>query len=166
MNTKDITKEQMETLVLIRSLEEFIADKPDEFDSLAEAISRLDEGLSMEDGKQLIADIKSLTEKGYLISNAGENNENNYTSYEMPTVEGITPKGKSALDEWEQELKESVSKGKEEKVVIMNHYSLFGGITINNSLFNVTDSVFSVLGKIFGSIFSKIISKGTLQHEE
>ncbi len=144
MNTKDITKEQMETLVLIRSLEEFITDEYENLNKLDEVIWTLEESLSTKEHKKLVADICNLTEKGYLISDATEEHPIDDT---IPDVEGITPKGKSALDEWEKELKESISKGKEEKVVIMNHYSLFGSLTINNSLFNVTDSVFSVLGK-------------------
>jgi hypothetical protein len=38
MDIRDITKEQFETLILLRSLEEFIADKHETFPSLSEVI--------------------------------------------------------------------------------------------------------------------------------
>ncbi len=72
MDIRDITKEQFETLILLRSLEEFIADKHETFPSLSEVIWTLEESLSNEEHKQLVTDICKLTETGYILSDATE----------------------------------------------------------------------------------------------
>ena len=72
MNTQDITMEQLETLVLIRSLEEFVTDEHENLSSLSEVIWTLEESLSNEEHEQLVADICKLTEKGYLLSDGTE----------------------------------------------------------------------------------------------
>ena len=48
MDTQDITKEQLETLILIRSLEEFITEEHENLSSLSEVIWTLEESLSNE----------------------------------------------------------------------------------------------------------------------
>ncbi len=135
MDTKDITKEQMGTLVLIHSLEGYVADKANKTDTLAEAVSKLDESLSMTDGEQFISDIESLTEKGYLISDAGDIEGDIDEDivieggYRVPTVECITPKGKSALDEWEQEFKAG-------RAGLNGYSSVFSDTTVTNMIDN------------------------------
>jgi len=146
MSTKDITKEQMDTLVLIRSLEEFITDEHENLSKLDEVIWTLEESLSTEEHKKLVADICKLTEKGYLLSDA---TEEHIIDEQIPDVEGITPKGKYALDEWEQQFKESIKNEKESTNITVsnyiNNYSLFDSITINVSLLGGKSSLFKVL---------------------
>ncbi len=113
MSTNDITKEQMETLVLIRSLEEFITDEHENLSKLDEVIWTLEESLSTEEHEKLVSDICKLTEKGYLLSDA---EEEHIIEDRIPDVEGITPKGKYALDEWEQHFKESIKMKKEQRI--------------------------------------------------
>lgn len=108
MDIQDITKEQFETLVLIRSLEEFITNEHENLSSLSEVIWTLEESLSDEEHKQLVSDICKLTEKGYLLS---DGTEEHIEIDRIPEVEGITPRGQSALDDWEKEMKGSIDKG-------------------------------------------------------
>ncbi len=72
MDIKDITKEQLETLILIKSLEEFVTDEHENLSSLSEVIWTLEESLSNEEHKQLVTDICKLTETGYILSDATE----------------------------------------------------------------------------------------------
>ena len=145
MNTQDITMEQLETLVLIRSLEEFVTDEHENLSSLSEVIWTLEESLSNEEHEQLVADICKLTEKGYLLS---DGTEEHIKADRIPEVEGITPKGQSALDDWEKEIKGSIDKGENESSDIHLHLSLLGGVTINNSLLSISDSLFGSIGNI------------------
>ena len=145
MNTQDITMEQLETLVLIRSLEEFVTDEHENLSSLSEVIWTLEESLSNEEHEQLVADICKLTEKGYLLS---DGTEEHIEIDRIPEVEGITPKGQSALDDWEKEIKGSIDKGENESSDIHLHLSLLGGVTSNNSLLSISDSLFGSIGNI------------------
>ena len=145
MNTQDITKEQLETLILIRSLEEFVTDEHENLSSLSEVIWTLEESLSDKEHEQLVADICKLTEKGYLLS---DGTEEHIKADRIPEVEGITPKGQSALNEWEKEIRGSIDKGENESSDIHLHLSLLGGVTINNSLLGISDSLFDSIGNI------------------
>ena len=145
MNIQDITMEQLETLVLIRSLEEFVTDEHENLSSLSEVIWTLEESLSNEEHEQLVADICKLTEKGYLLS---DGTEEHIKADRIPEVEGITPKGQSALNEWEKEIRGSIDKGENESSDIHLHLSLLGGVTINNSLLSISDSLFDSIGNI------------------
>lgn len=108
MNTQDITKEQLETLILIRSLEEFVTDEHENLSTLSGAVWTLEESLSDKEHEQLVADICKLTEKGYLLS---DGTEEHIKADRIPEVEGITPKGQSALDDWEKEIRGSIDRG-------------------------------------------------------
>jgi len=143
MDIQDITKEQFETLILIRSLEEFITDEHENLSSLSEVIWTLEESLSDEEHKQLVSDICKLTEKGYLLS---DGTEEHVELDRIPEVEGFTPKGQSALDDWEKEMKGSIDKGGATDLHL--HFSLFGGCTINASLLSISSTVFGSLGNI------------------
>ena len=66
----------------------------------------------------------------------------------IPEVEGITPKGQSALNEWEKEIRGSIDKGAKGTSDIHLHLSLLGGVTINNSLLGISDSLFGSIGNI------------------
>ena len=145
MNTQDITKEQLETLILIRSLEEFVTDEHENLSSLSEVIWTLEESLSDKEHEQLVADICKLTEKGYLLS---DGTEEHIKADRIPEVEGITPKGQSALDDWEKEIRGSIDRGENESSDIHLHLSLLGGVTINNSLLSISDSLFDSIGNI------------------
>ncbi len=101
MNATDITTRQLDILVLVRSVEEFIKDEHETYGDLGDALAGLAEKMQTEEVEQYIEDIFNLTEKGYLISNAEECDIEMLTT---PYVEGITPKGKTALDEWEREI--------------------------------------------------------------
>ena len=145
MDIKDITKEQFETLVLVRSLEEFITEEHESLSSLSEVIWTLEESLSDGEHKQLVSDICKLTETGYLLS---DGTEEHIGTDRIPEVEGITPKGQSALDDWEKEIRGSIDRGGNESSDIHLHLSLLGGVTINNSLLSISDSLFGSIGNI------------------
>lgn len=106
MDVKDITEQQFGTLVLIRSLEEFINVKDEELATLGKVVQNFSESLDVEDTEQYWLDICRLTKQGYLVSDAEEENIELFNCGEAPTVEGITPKGKLALDEWEREMQQ------------------------------------------------------------
>ena len=142
MNTQDITMEQLETLVLIRSLEEFVTDEHENLSSLSEVIWTLEESLSNEEHEQLVADICKLTEKGYLLS---DGTEEHIEIDRIPEVEGITPKGQSALNEWEKEIRGSIDRGNKQDIVIDKNYNFLCGLKINVSLLNISNSLFSAL---------------------
>ena len=142
MNTQDITMEQLETLVLIRSLEEFVTDEHENLSSLSEVIWTLEESLSNEEHKQLVTDICKLTEKGYLLS---DGTEEHIEIDRIPEVEGITPKGQSALNEWEKEIRGSIDRGNKQDIVIVKNYNFLCGLKINVSLLNISNSLFSAL---------------------
>lgn len=142
MDIKDITKEQFETLVLVRSLEEFITEEHENLSSLSEVIWTLEESLSDGEHKQLVSDICKLTETGYILSDA---TEEHIETDRIPEVEGITPKGQSALNEWEKEIRGSIDKG---GMDIHFHFSLLDGLTINPSLINGSISLFGAIGNI------------------
>ena len=145
MDIKDITKEQLETLIMIKSLEEFVTDEHENLSSLSEVIWTLEESLSNEEHKQLVTDICKLTETGYILS---DGTEGHIEIDRIPEVEGITPKGQSALDDWEKEIRGSIDKGENESSDIHLHLSLLGGVTINNSLLSISDSLFGSIGNI------------------
>lgn len=142
MNTQDITKEQLETLVLVRSLEEFVTDEHENLSSLSEVIWTLEESLSDGEHKQLVSDICKLTETGYLLS---DGTEEHIEIDRIPEVEGITPKGQSALNEWEKEIRGSIDKGNKQDIVIVKNYNFLCGLKINVSLLNISNSLFSAL---------------------
>ena len=142
MDIKDITKEQLETLILIKSLEEFITDEHENLSSLSEVIWTLEESLSDGEHKQLVSDICKLTETGYILSDA---TEGHIETDRIPEVEGITPKGQSVLNEWEKEIRGSIDKG---GMDIHFHFSLLDGLTINPSLINGSISLFGAIGNI------------------
>ena len=143
MDTQDITKEQFETLVLVRSLEEFITEEHENLSSLSEVIWTLEESLSDGEHKQLVSDICKLTETGYLLS---DGTEEHIEIDRIPEVEGITPKGQSALNEWEKEIRGSIDKGDKGGMDIHFHISLLDGLTINPSLINGSISLFGAIG--------------------
>ena len=149
MDTKDITKEQLETLVLVRCLEEFITDEHENLSSLSEVIWTLEESLSTEEHKQLVKDICILTERGYLISDAAEEHIKMDT---IPEVEGITLKGTSILDEWEREFKKNNTSKNKANITFIKSYSFLNNPTINISLLSVSASIFSIVKSIIGGI--------------
>ena len=142
MNTQDITMEQLETLVLIRSLEEFVTDEHENLSSLSEVIWTLEESLSNEEHKQLVTDICKLTETGYILS---DGTEEHIEIDRIPEVEGITPKGQSALNEWKKEIRGSIDRGNKQDIVIVKNYNFLCGLKINVSLLNISNSLFSAL---------------------
>ncbi len=139
----DITKEQLETLILIKSLEEFVTDEHENLSTLSGAVWTLEESLSDEEHMQLVEDICKLTEKGYLLS---DGTVEHMETDRIPEVEGITSKGQSVLDDWEKEIKGNIVKGENGASDIHIHLSLLGGVTINNSLLSISDSLFGALG--------------------
>ena len=128
-----------------KSLEEFVTDEHENLSSLSEVIWTLEESLSNEEHKQLVTDICKLTETGYILS---DGTEEHIEIDRIPEVEGITPKGQSALDDWEKEIRGSIDKGENESSDIHLHLSLLGGVTINNSLLGISDSLFGSIGNI------------------
>ena len=92
-----------------------------------------------------MTDICKLTDTGYILS---DGTEEHIEIDRIPEVEGITPKGQSALDDWEKEIRGSIDKGENESSDIHLHLSLLGGVTINNSLLGISDSLFGSIGNI------------------
>lgn len=155
MDIQNITKEQFETLILIRSLEEFISDKREQYPTLCEAVWNLEESLSYEDYKQLVLDICGLTEDGYLLSDGTAETVEVVKSMEpidvvrrgsMPKVKRITLKGKSALKELEKRLNESPNKKEIAEEYIGNRLGIRDKI-ISDVLAN-TASVFSIISSV------------------
>lgn len=148
MDTQDITKEQLETLILIRSLEEFVTDEHENLSSLSEVIWTLEESLSDKEHEQLAADICELTEKGYLLS---DGTEEHIKADRIPEVEGITPRGEAVLDEFEHEIQKKVSSG--EKVILFKdcslfNFSLLSELDVSGGVFDTVGSLFKFIGKV------------------
>ena len=148
MDTQDITKEQFETLVLVRSLEEFITEEHENLSSLSEVIWTLEESLSNEEHKQLVTNICKLTETGYILS---DGTEEHIKADRIPEVEGITPKGQSALNEFEHEIQKKVSSG--EKVILFKdcslfNFSLLSELDVSGGVFDTVGSLFKFIGKV------------------
>ena len=148
MDTQDITKEQFETLVLVRSLEEFITEEHENLSSLSEVIWTLEESLSDEEHKQLVSDICKLTETGYLLS---DGTEEHIEIDRIPEVEGITPRGEAVLDEFEHEIQKKVSSG--EKVILFKdcslfNFSLLSELDVSGGVFDTVGSLFKFIGKV------------------
>lgn len=149
MDTRDITKEQLETLVLVRCFEEFITDEHENLSNLSGVIFTLEESLSTEEHRQLVKDICILTEHKYLKSDATAEHIKTDT---IPEVESITLKGISALDDWERELKENCTTKNNENITVTKSYSFLNNLTINISLLSGTASVFSMVKSLIGEI--------------
>ena len=148
MDTQDITKEQFETLVLVRSLEEFITEEHENLSSLSEVIWTLEESLSDGEHKQLVSDICKLTETGYLLS---DGTEEHIEIDRIPEVEGITPRGEAVLDEFEHEIQKKVSSG--EKVILFKdcslfNFSLLSELDVSGGVFDTVGSLFKFIGKV------------------
>lgn len=161
MDIQNITKEQFETLILLRSLEEFITDEHENLSSLSEVIWTLEESLSDKEHKQLVMDICRLTDTGYILSDATEEHIETDT---IPEVEGITPKGQSALKDWEKEIMGSLAKEEKQDIVIINNfnnynnnYSLLRELKINPSLLSISNSIFSALD--FGNRVKEMLQR-------
>lgn len=147
MEIRDITKEQLETLVLIRSLEEFITDEHENLSSISDVVCTFADNLETKEFERLGKDICALTRAGYVISDMTEVSDEELEFKIFPKVDGITPKGQTTLNEWEQEVKSEFKREEKEVHVINNHYSIFGDITINNSLLSMSGSLFGAIGK-------------------
>lgn len=153
MNVTDITERQFETLVLIRTLEGFINSEYEHLEDLRGVVWNFEESLSEKEHKQYVEDICKLTEKGYLVSDAAEEH---IEEDRVPEVEGITPKGKKALDEWEEGLKQEIDKGDMSVGQIINnfnHYSIFGGgLNFDINLLKGSNSLFDLFGNVIRRI--------------
>ena len=150
MDIRDITKEQFETLILLRSLEAFITDEYEDLSNLSEVVCNFADNQETEEFNRLAKDICKLTETGYVISDMTEISEEELEFQMMPEVKGITPKGKSALEALEQEIKSDIAEGK--KIVLFENFTLFnfdvsllGGAEI--SLFKEAGALFKTIGK-------------------
>ena len=150
MDTRDITERQLDTLVLVRSLEEFVTDEHDNLTCLSDVIFTFEESMSDDEHINFVKDICELTEKGYLVSDAIEEHIINDI---IPEVDEITPKGKAVLDELEHETKSKLSSG--EKIVLFENctfinfnVSLLGGLEINSSFLDTVGSLFKFIGKV------------------
>lgn len=151
MNTKDITKRQFETLVLLRALKEFIKED-NEFDDLDDAVVALMEGQSI-DRDNFIKDICVLTENGYVRSDA---DEDSITFDELPLIEDITMKGVEILDNFvKQKVEKQTIDTKEFALVkeISFNFSLLGGIELGVSLIKDADALFKQIGAKLGELF-------------
>ena len=95
MIASDITRQRLNTLILVHSLEEFITDEYDNLDKLSDVIYNFEESMSDDEHIRFVEDICKLTDAGYLSSDAtGEDMINNI----IPEVESITARGKALLD--------------------------------------------------------------------
>ncbi|MCM1118076.1 MAG: hypothetical protein NC543_01765 [bacterium] len=143
MDIQNITKEQFETLILIRSLEEFVTDKYDNLSTLSGAVETLGDNLEKDERIQYIKDIYNLTKAGYILSDAtAEDIEN----IKIPVIKRITLKGKSALKELEKRLNESPNKKEIAEEHIGNRFGIRDKI-ISDVLAN-TASVISIISSV------------------
>lgn len=150
MEIKDITKEQLETLILLRSLEEFITDEDKTLSCFSDVVCAYADNLEAEDFERLARDICSLTKTGYVVSDMTEITEEELEFNTFPEVEGITPKGQTALKELEQGVKKELEQGK--KIVLFENFTLFnfdvsllGGVEMN--LFKGAGGLFKAIKK-------------------
>ena len=150
MDIRDITKEQFETLILLRSLEAFITDEYEDLSNLSEVVCNFADNQDTEEFNRLAKDICKLTEAGYVISDMTEISDEELEFHMMPEVEGITPKGKSALEALEQKVKGDIAAGK--KIVLFENFTLFnfdvsllGGVDFN--LIKEVGGLFKSIGK-------------------
>ena len=150
MDIRDITKEQFETLILLRSLEAFITDEYEDLSNLSEVVCNFADNQDTEEFNRLAKDICKLTETGYVISDMTEISDEDLEFHMMPEVEGITPKGKSALEALEQKVKGDIAAGK--KIVLFENFTLFnfdvsllGGVDFN--LIKEVGGLFKSIGK-------------------
>lgn len=168
MEEQKLTKEQLDTLVLIKSMEELVRDEHEDFPTLNGVVESFVEGITVtdEDCRQLVMDICMLTEKGYLESDGTADMAEEARDMDpsqvlmlvgLPEVECITPKGQAALDAWEKEMeerkereeKESTDKGTDKNDEKHYHFSILGGVSFNATGLNVSCSLFgTVAGKI------------------
>lgn len=151
MDIRDITQEQLDALVLVRSLKEFVTDEHDNLTCLSDVIYTFEEGMPDDERINFVEDIVRLTEQGYLVSDATEEDIANNT---IPEVKGITSKGEKALKEYEQEAEEEIKSGR--KVVLFENFSL---ISINTSLLGGIDAggLFATIAKPLKEILAKLI---------
>ena len=140
---QDITERELNTLILIRSMKEFITDEYDNLSSLNNVVWSFEESLSAEEHMQYVEDICKLTASGYLISDA---TENHIKEDKVPDVEGISLKGESLLKKWEEETRETVSSG---KTVIINLNFNFSLIEISSDILDTVGSIFKFIGGKF-----------------
>lgn len=150
MDTRDITSRQLDTLILVHSLEEFITDEHENLMCLSDVIFTFEESMSDDEHINFVEDIVKLSKTGYLESDAIEEH---ITNNIIPEVEGITPKGKTLLDEFERETKEKIASG--EKVTIFENFTyvnfnpnLLVNININSSFLDTVGSLFKFIGKV------------------
>lgn len=158
MNTKDITDRQFETLLLLRALKEY-AEDDDEFDELDDAVGALVEGESI-DRADFIEDVYVLTEKGYVQSDADEEN----ISFDLlPEIQDITAKGNEVLDNFLRETIKSKKKPQSpETAKLGNNYSLVNEVSLNFNLLGGMEfdiSLFKDSAKLFKAIAKKVIGK-------
>lgn len=104
MEIKDITKGQLEALILLRSLEEFITDGDENLSCFSDVVYTFADNLEAEDFERLARDICTLTKAGYVVSDMTEISDEELEFNIFPAVEGITPKGQTALEEVEMNL--------------------------------------------------------------
>lgn len=150
MDIRDITKEQLETLVLIRSLEEFITDEHENLSSISDVVCTFADNLETEDFERLAKDICALTKAGYVISDMTEITEEELEFSIFPEVDGITPKGQTLLEEVEKGIKKDLEQGK--KIVLFENFTLFhfdvsllGGVEMD--LFKGAGGLFKAIKK-------------------
>ena len=75
----------------------------------------------------------------------------------IPEVEGITPKGQSALKDWEKEIMGSLAKEEKQDIVIIKNYNFLCGLKINFSLLSGSSSIFSALD--FGNRVKEMLQR-------
>ncbi len=148
MDIRDITERQLETLVLIKSLSEFITDEYEHLESLNGVVWSFEEGLSEREHRQYVEDICELTEHGYLVSDA---TREHMRIDRVPDVEGIAPRGEAVLDEFEHEIQKKVSSG--EKVILFKdcslfNFSLLSELDVSGGVFDTVGSLFKFIGKV------------------
>lgn len=153
MEIKDITKEQLEALILLRSLEEFITDEEESLSCFSDVVCTYADNLETKDFERLARDICSLTKAGYVVSDMTGITEEELEFNTFPAVEGITPKGRTALEELEQGVKKELEQGK--KTVLFENFTLFhfdasllGGVEL--SLFKEAGGLFKAIKKGIG----------------
>lgn len=158
MNTKDITERQFETLLLLKALKEYVEDD-DEFDDLDDAVGALVEGESI-DRTDFIEDVCVLTEKGYVQSDA---DEENISFNLLPEIQDITVKGNEVLNDFLRETIESEKKPQSpETAKLGNNYSLVNEVSLNFNLLGGMEfdiSLFKDSAKLFKTIAKKVIGK-------
>lgn len=142
MDIQNITKEQLETLVLIKAFEE-IAKRREWCNEYEEPLENIydvafqfanDSLENLNEYEMFIRDIYNLTKAGYIESDA---NEEDIQLHNVPMIKGITQTGQAVIDNLEREFNQSSNKFEMFKKIFAAQYNRLKKIINMNTFTNI-----------------------------